>query len=92
MTARTAPEVRGMPTPGKDRQASYRFWHPPMTVTVHWWSEYRLVPEACHRAQTTPREMLLQGARQIVDPAWMSQKEDGDPLGTNTDRTHFPLK
>ncbi len=89
VTARPATEVSGMPTPGKDRQAGYRFWHPQINVTFHWRSEYHLVQEACHRAQMTPRDVLLRWARQIVEPASMSPKEDVDPLNTNTERTHF---
>ncbi len=81
-----------MPTPGKDRQAGYRFWHPQLNVTFHWQLEYHLVREACRRAQTTPRDVLLRWARQIVDSSADRPKEDVDPVKTKTERTHFRSK
>ncbi len=55
-----------MPTPGKERQAGYRFWHPQLNVTFAWRSDYHLVVRACAMRQITPRDVLIRWARNVV--------------------------
>ena len=61
-----------MPTPGNERQASYRFWHPQLNITFAWRSEYHAVLRACAAKQITPRDVLLHWARGVLkaETAW----------------------
>ena len=52
-----------MPTPGNERQASYRFWHPQLNITFAWRSDYYAVLKACAEKQVTPRDVLIHWAR-----------------------------
>ena len=64
-----------MPTPGSERQASYRFWHPQLNITFAWRSEYHAVLRACAAKQVTPSDVLLHWARGVLqaETAWVPQ-------------------
>ncbi len=70
-----------MPTPGNERQANYRFWHPQLNITFAWRSEYNIVLRACAKKQVTPRDVLLHWARGVLkaETAWPSVVPDEGP-------------
>ena len=51
----------------RDRQATYRFWHPQLNVTFRWRSDWILVSQALALTDQHPREILLRWARQAPD-------------------------
>ncbi|MCL4494831.1 MAG: hypothetical protein M1294_08450 [Firmicutes bacterium] len=50
----------------RDRQDTYRFWHPQLNITFHSRLEYREVHRALHETGQTPRQILVQWARQVT--------------------------
>jgi hypothetical protein len=54
-----------METPGSVRQYYYRIGHPQINVTFRDLEEHRTVKQACIRTGCTPREVLLNWARQL---------------------------
>ena len=50
----------------RDRQDTYRFWHPQLNITFPSRLEYREVYCALHETGQTPRQILGQWARQVT--------------------------
>jgi len=50
----------------RDRQDTYRFWHPQLNITFHGRLEYREVQRALQETGRTPRQILVQWAHQVV--------------------------
>jgi len=48
----------------RDRQDTYRFWHPQLNVTFQGRLEYREVQRALQATGRTPRQILIHWARQ----------------------------
>lgn len=51
-----------------DRQYGYRFFHPPLNITLQSQWELAVIREACHQQGTTPREIRLAWARTLSLP------------------------
>ncbi len=49
----------------RERQDTYRFWHPQLNITFCGRLEYRIVQRALRETGQTPRQILIQWARQI---------------------------
>lgn len=49
----------------RDRQSTYRFWHPQLNITFRHRSEWRHVLQACQTTGKSPREVLVHWARQL---------------------------
>ncbi len=55
-----------MPTPHRDRQAAYRYWHPQLNLTFsdrHLWGE---VVQACERQGVRPQDVRIAWAKQVL--------------------------
>jgi hypothetical protein len=50
----------------RDRQDTYRFWHPQLNMTFRSRLEYLEVHRALHETGQTPRQILVQWARQVT--------------------------
>ena len=50
----------------RDRQDTYRFWHPQLNMTFRSRLEYLEVHRALHETGQTPRQILVQWAWQVI--------------------------
>ena len=50
----------------RDRQDTYRFWHPQLNITFRGRLEYLEVHRALRETGKTPRQILVQWARQVT--------------------------
>ena len=74
-----------MGTTHRDRQATYRFWHPQRNITFRYRSEWHEVMHALQLTGKTPGQVLVQWAHQVTplgDPPAPSSSDSPDPPST----------
>ena len=70
----------------RDRQDTYRFWHPQLNITFHSRLEYREVHRALHETGQTPRQILVQWAPRGT-PIWNRTP----PQNSQTPKSLLPI-